>query len=114
MVKVRIHIGPGGVVRAVHKEGFDFTALGCGPPVRGSNVLPGGRVKAAAFLLLRRLFGETGHVAAWTRRWQGPWQVDYSPLGDEYRYCLPRRFEAREQALAAEEEHLHENWVRRG
>lgn len=34
-----------------------------------------------AFRLLRRLFGDRGRVADWTRRWPCRWRVDFSPIG---------------------------------
>jgi hypothetical protein len=46
---------------------------------RASHVVPISRPKRWAFRLFRRLFGETGRVAAWTRTWRGPWRVDLGP-----------------------------------
>ena len=42
---------------------------------RLSNIWPLDPVKRAAFRLLRLLFGDEGRVAAWTRRWHGPWEA---------------------------------------
>lgn len=35
-----------------------------------------------AFRFLRRVFGEDGMVAAWTRRWSGPWIVKILATGE--------------------------------
>lgn len=40
---------------------------------RISHILPRHPLKRAAFILLRRLFGEDGKVSGWTRSWSGPW-----------------------------------------
>ena len=42
---------------------------------RASHVLPVGRIRRAAFILLRWCFGETGAVAEWTRGWKCRWLV---------------------------------------
>lgn len=41
---------------------------------RVSTIQPVNRLKRFAFLLARRCFGEQGRVAAFTRRWSGPWR----------------------------------------
>ena len=43
---------------------------------RFSEILPVNPVKRAAFRVLRRLFGETGRVAAWTRSWAVLWRAE--------------------------------------
>lgn len=49
--------------------------LELGDPVthRASSIVPLHRGKRLAFMLLREIFGERGHIAAWTRTWHGPW-----------------------------------------
>ena len=59
-----------------------FEAIGV-PPIpcvviakrRISHILPVNPIKRAAFILLRRLFGDDGKVSDWTRSWSGPWVV---------------------------------------
>ena len=48
---------------------------------RVSNILPINYWKRMAFLLLRTVFGEQGRVAAYTRRWSGPWRVTMLATG---------------------------------
>ena len=48
---------------------------------RAGYVWPKHPVKRAAFRLLRRVFGDAGRVAAWTRRWRGPWVVVAAKTG---------------------------------
>ena len=46
---------------------------------RASHIEPVGRPERWAFHFLRKLFGETGRVAAWTRNWKCPWRVNLAP-----------------------------------
>lgn len=46
--------------------------------VRASHILPRNLLKLQAFILLRRMFGDDGIVAAWTRKWKGPWTVRWA------------------------------------
>lgn len=47
---------------------------------RASHILPVGQPRQMLFRLLRWLFGDTGKWSGWTRRWRGPWIVDFSPI----------------------------------
>ena len=47
---------------------------------RGGHVVPAGLLRRAAFRLLRRLFGNRGRAAVWTRTWSGPWLLKMLPL----------------------------------
>lgn len=51
---------------------------------RASHILPVNGVKRAAFKVLRRVFGETGRVADWTRRWRGPWYAEIIATGETF------------------------------
>lgn len=42
---------------------------------RLSHIWPCSFWKRQAFRLVRAIFGDRGLMAAWTRRWVGPWQV---------------------------------------
>lgn len=42
---------------------------------RGAYVYPLSPLKRHAFKMLRHWFGGAGRVAAWTRKWPGPWVV---------------------------------------
>jgi hypothetical protein len=48
--------------------------LGDGTSRRVSTIRPERFAKRTAFLFLRRLAGERGRIAAWTRTWAGPWR----------------------------------------
>jgi hypothetical protein len=89
--KLVMRIGKGGSIRAVHADGYDFQRVhGCGPARRASHVEP----------------IQSGPYAGW-------WHVDMSPLGPEFNYCLwpPHPPTERAAALAAEVEHLLQNWI---
>lgn len=41
----------------------------------------------------------------------GLFHVDFSPLGDDYRFCLARTFADYHEAVAAEQDWLVQNWI---
>ena len=53
-----------------------------------------------AFKFLRRIFGEAGRVADWTRTWAGPWRCVILATGQS------AVFESREEAICWEIEVL--------
>lgn len=65
---------------------------------RGAYVLPLPRGKRRVFQVLRRVFGGAGWIAAWTRRWRGPWVVVLP--GAHVR--LPGEFATHAEAVQAE------------
>lgn len=98
-----IAIHPGGKVRSLaYHDAPDLTCLGPGRQWRASHVEPVWPVKRLLFHALRRLFGEAGLVADWTRRWRGPWQVRIVGHG-----MLPWVYWSRADAIAAEVEWFH-------
>lgn len=66
-------------------------ALGTVRQERVSHIWPVNKTKRAAFRLLRRWFGETGRIAAWTRKWKGPWQVRWVSNPSRVVYSHKRR-----------------------
>ncbi len=72
---------------------------------RVSTITPMFTPKAQAFWLLRKIFGEDGRVAAWTRRWRGPWRVRILATGD---WSV---FDLRDDAVRWELEKLNEEAV---
>ena len=81
----------------------EISAKPVGQERRGGYVLPASPSKRAAFRLLRRVFGDRGRVAAWTRTWSGPWLVQMSPTGD-----VLGPFANRDAAVRAEVRYLEE------
>lgn len=63
-----------------------FPQLTTGKLRRATHILPMSFFLRSLFILLRRLFGDNGRVAAWTRRWRCNWLVDFSPLGRDQRH----------------------------
>lgn len=57
-------------------------------------------IRLPLFKLLRRVFGDRGRVAAWTRTWRGPWKVKIVATGE---WSL---FEKRSDAIAWEMEQV--------
>lgn len=51
-----------------------LSELGFVTKERASHIRPEGIGKRLAFIALRRIFGDDGCVAAWTRTWPGPWR----------------------------------------
>lgn len=71
-----------GVVRAVKSDTLGWMeAEGACSTRRASHIVPLGPWRRLAFRLLRRVFGDSGRAADWTRRWQGPWAADLRPSG---------------------------------
>ena len=68
---------------------------------RVSHILPKNPLKRIFFKVLRKLFGEEGKVADWTRKWKGKWIViiDGEVKGE---------FESREEAIEFEKRYLFE------
>jgi hypothetical protein len=56
---------------------------------RASFILPVHPIKRRAFKALRWMFGDKGKVAAWTRRWRGPWEAYIIATGESK--VFPRR-----------------------
>jgi hypothetical protein len=73
---------------------------------RASHVLPVDPVERAAFRALRRVFGDEGPVADWTRTWQGFWEVDLRPIGGP---VLPTWYYSHSDGVEAERGWLAEN-----
>lgn len=48
---------------------------------RVSTIQPVSVLKRAAFRILRRVAGDTGRIAAWTRTWTGPWRATILATG---------------------------------
>jgi len=74
-MKHTIHFTPEGWARCLRTDALDLDCLGSVRSRRASHILPVNPLKRITFRLLRLLFGERGWVAAWTRRWSGPWEV---------------------------------------
>jgi hypothetical protein len=58
---------------------------------RASRIEPVSLVKRLCFRALRRLGGDRGRIAAWTRRWQGPWRATLLSTGATFTH--PQRSE---------------------
>ncbi|MBN2006455.1 MAG: hypothetical protein JXA21_24095 [Anaerolineae bacterium] len=65
---------------------------------RGGHVWPRPFFKQMTFRVLRRLFGNRGWIAAWTRTWRGPWIVIRADNGQR----LPGAFATHGDAVRAE------------
>ena len=103
-----IDIDEVGQVAAMYEPGLGMEGLlEQGPHTirRASDVEPASPVKRLAFRFLRRLFGERGAVAGWTRRWNGPWAVSMARSGGPGRLGV---YAERSVALAAERAWLAE------
>jgi hypothetical protein len=75
-----------GAARMLEDDKLDLTeALGQAVRRRASHILPLHPLKRVWFRLVRRVCGESGRAAEWTRRWRGPWQV-WVPLQDHGRH----------------------------
>ncbi len=99
-----------------HKELADEFRKSLGESVikRASHVLPKRvfqnrllgflNVRRNLFRFLRKVCGDEGRVAGWTRLWGCPWEVDLSPMDGP----LLGPYTSRSEAIAVEKEWL---WV---
>jgi hypothetical protein len=78
---MQIVIDTHGDVRAVDSPLVAALDLGTAVKRRASNVVPKNRLLRALFRHLRDCYGETGVVAAFTRRWPCLWIADLTPSG---------------------------------
>jgi len=95
-----IIIRPGGEILSLGELPLELE--GNQTRTRVSNILPVNRVKRAAFLMLRLVFGERGQVAAWTRSWSGPWTCTLFHNGETYTHA------SRQMCVEWEHERLEE------
>jgi len=101
----------------------------CGQTItrRASHVLPTTFWHRQWFRLLRRVFGEKGRVAAWTRTWRTLWFVDTSPVdGPVLRWKhtnnwrakvwpeVVAKWDVRQEAIDAEVAFLNDWFAERG
>jgi hypothetical protein len=75
--------------------------LGNGRRIRLSHIRPEKFWKKAAFVLLRKVFGDRGNIAFWTRKWSGPWRATIISTGQA------EVFETREEAIIWELDQLN-------
>lgn len=104
MGKITVRVHPNGNLEFVDTP--DAAGLKADGPVttrRASHVEPARRVWRWLFHGLRRLFGEDGRVAEWTRGMRVYWRADMRPSGGP---VLPVRSLDRAEVIAAEVEWL--------
>ncbi len=116
-MKSTIRITPDGQIVAIKTRVVDHLPLDTFGQVatrRASHILPGHPGKRLAFRLLRRLAGERGPIAEWTRRWRGPWQVTWADqphlvvfAHPSRRVCVEWEIQNLNQRLQNESHHLH-------
>ena len=82
-----------------------------GPSVtrRASHVQPNNVALRLVFHLLRLVFGDTGAVAANTRKWPCLWQADMRPIGGP---VLQGRWYNRQEAIQAEVAYFNQHGVK--
>lgn len=106
MDKITVTIGDDGSLNFVANEALaDLADLGHATTRRASHVLPVNRPLRVLFRWLRDKYGETGRVAAFTRRWPCQWQADLSPSNGP----TLGPFHKRQDAIDAEIAWLNEN-----
>ena len=78
-------------MRCIADEAVDSHAFGVPVRRRASHIWPAQPVKRLAFRCLRRIFADRGPVAAWTRTWQGAWQVRWADDAKHVAFAHPSR-----------------------
>jgi len=75
---------------------------------RASNVEPVFLPLRLAYRLLRLVFGDTGRVSDWTRKWACFWRINLEPVNGP---IVPITFADRQSAIAFEIEWLSEHFL---
>lgn len=75
---------------------------------RASHVEPDNGLLRIIFHILRKLFGERGKMADFTRQWSCLWRVNLIPVKGP---ILASRWKNRQKAIDAEIEWLNENFL---
>lgn len=78
----RIIIDDLGFIRCISNSRVPLHELGTVSKRRVSTITPMFAPKKQVFWLLRKIFGEQGRVAEFTRRWRGPWIVKIIATGE--------------------------------
>lgn len=88
-----LFVSPTGGIQCVADDRAEAIArtLGSTSKRRASHVLPEHPGKQIAFVILRKLFGETGRIADWCRRWRGPWEVRFAKTPHRVEFRHPSR-----------------------
>lgn len=82
-----LFVSVGGDITSVGDLPEDLARLGEVKRERASHIIPFNQPQRCAFRLLRRLFGEDGRVAAWTRTWRCRWQAIIIANGETFEHC---------------------------
>lgn len=105
---VLLSIKPDGVVERV--VGGEFIEQVAGASVTGkrraSHVYPSDPFLEALFRLVRKIFGDDGPMAQWTRGWNCRWYVDLRPVGGK----TMGLFSKRATAIAYEQQWLLDHY----
>jgi hypothetical protein len=72
---------------------------------RASHIYPTNVIKRWSFIVLRKVFGDKGRLASWTRKWKCHWFVSLAPVDGPN--LGP--FTNRKEAISAEKEWLWEH-----
>lgn len=85
-MSITLFVSVGGDITSVGDLPEELARLGEVKRDRASHILPFNQPQRSSFRLLRRIFGEYGRVAAWTRTWQGPWQAVIIATGETFEH----------------------------
>jgi hypothetical protein len=109
MTEVIVNIRDDGTIVCLdHEETKCFKSLGKTKTQRASHVEPNNPVLRVVFHFMRRLFGDKGWMATFTRCWPCDWRVNLSPTDGP---ILPRVWRERRLAIKAEVDYLDEHLV---
>ena len=103
---IRLAVKGGKILALAVPETECLAALGTARKRRASHIEPGNLALRLAFHSIRRLFGESGRIAMFTRSWQCLWRANMKPSGGG---ILPKLFTKRADAIAAEIQWLNQN-----
>lgn len=108
MESITVSITEDGGVRFLNSPLASTFEDGTGITRRASNVEPVAYALRIAFYGLRRMFGEYGRMASFTRMWPCLWRVNLAPIGGD---ILPGTWRDRSDAIAHEIAVLNETFI---
>lgn len=107
MIEIVITINEDGSVGFISNDNTkDFAQLGKATTKRASHVEPNNRYIRLVFHFLRKIFGDKGWMAKFTRIWPCLWRINLSPIHGP---ILEHKYKNRQQAIHAEIQWINEN-----
>lgn len=108
MESIRVSISDDGVMRFLVSDATRHLLTDASKVRRASHVEPCAYVLRLLFHGLRKVCGEYGRVAEFTRTWGCAWRINLAPINGP---ILPETYRDRSQAIQREIDHLNAHFI---